>query len=392
MDRHEVISFLYHKRWKLSSVLCHDAAMSKRENNVSDVWPRELVRWFEREHRPMPWRSDPSPYKVWISEIMLQQTQVVTVIPYFDRFVTRFPSFAILAAADLQEVLKLWEGLGYYSRARNLHQAARVLVKNHDGNPPPTVAGLRELPGIGAYTAAAIASIAFGEPVPSVDGNVLRVCSRLWGIDTPMRDKALADDVRTRLTPLIRKVNPSHFNQAMMETGALICKPRNPQCGRCLLSRYCVAFKTDRTESLPVVEKAEKVPHYRVGVGVIWKRGRLLIARRAETQMLGGLWEFPGGKQKKGETLEATAAREILEETGLSVRVGAPVVTVKHAYSHFKITMTAFRCEWVSGRARPKASVELKWILPAALVDYPMPRANRRIAEAHSIRSGKSSS
>jgi A/G-specific adenine glycosylase len=354
--------------------------MSKREKTLSVSWPRELVRWFEREHRPMPWRSDPSPYKVWISEIMLQQTQVVTVIPYFDRFLARFPSVEALAAADLQDVLKLWEGLGYYSRARNLHQAARIILEQHGGQPPRTAARLRELPGIGAYASAAIASIAFGEPVPSVDGNVLRVCSRLWGIDTPMRDKALADDVRSRLAPLIRTVNPSHFNQAMMETGALVCKPRNPLCGQCLLSRTCVAFRTKRTHELPVVEKAAKVPSYRIAVGVIWKRGRILIARRAETQMLGGLWEFPGGKQEKGETLEQTAAREILEETGLAVRVGKPYATVKHAYSHFKITMTAFRCDWRSGRASPKASVELKWVAPAALADYPMPRANRRIA------------
>ena len=197
-----------------------------------------------------------------------------------------------------------------------------------------------------------------------------------------MRDKALADDVRTRLTPLIRMVNPSHFNQAMMETGALICKPRNPVCGGCLLSRYCVAFKAGRTGELPVVEKAAKVPHYRIAVGVIWKKGRILIARRAEKQMLGGLWEFPGGKQKKGETLERTALREIEEETGLTVRGGKSYATVKHAYSHFKVTMTAFRCEWVSGRAVPKASVELKWIPPVELANYPMPRANRRIAEA----------
>ena len=328
----------------------------------------------------MPWRSDPSPYKVWISEIMLQQTQVVTVIPYFDRFIARFPSFRSLALANLQDVLMLWEGLGYYSRARNLHQAARLIVEKHGGKPPRTAEELSELPGIGAYTAASIASIAFGEPVPSVDGNVLRVCSRLWGLSTPMRDKALADDVRARLTPLIQKVNPSHFNQAMMETGALICKPRNPLCGECLLSRYCVAFQTKRTQELPVVQKAAKIPHYRIAVGVIWKKGRILIARRGEKQMLGGLWEFPGGKQLKGETLGQTVAREIAEETGLQVSVGAQYATVNHAYSHFRITMTAFKCDWLSGRTRAKASDELRWVLPADLFNYPMPRANRNIA------------
>ena len=329
----------------------------------------------------MPWRSDPSPYKVWVSEIMLQQTQVVTVIPYFDRFVSRFPSFKALAAADQQEVLKLWEGLGYYSRARNLHQAARRIQEHHGGTPPQTADELRTLPGVGPYTAAAIASIAFGEPVPSVDGNVLRVCSRLWGLETPMRDKALADEVRARLTPLIATVNPSHFNQAMMETGALICAPRNPDCTHCLLARHCVAFKAGRTAELPVVERAARTPHYRVAVGVVWKRGRILIARRAEDQMLGGLWEFPGGKQERGETLEQTVIREIAEETGLQVTVTGRYATVKHAYSHFRITLTAYRCEWRSGTARPKSAVELRWIPPARLTDFPMPRANRRIAE-----------
>lgn len=345
-------------------------------------WPRELVQWFERDHRSMPWRSDPSPYKVWVSEIMLQQTQVVTVIPYFDRFIKRFPSFPDLAAADLQSVLKLWEGLGYYSRARHLHEAAKVITNKYGGSPPRTAAELRQLPGVGPYTAAAIASIAFNEPVPSVDGNLLRVCSRLWGLDTPMRDKALTDDIRDRLTPLIRTVNPSHFNQAMMETGALICRPRNPLCDKCLLSKCCVAFQKGRTRELPVVKRALKIPHYRVGVGVVWKRGKILIAKRHESQMLGGLWEFPGGKQMKNESLDETVMREVAEETGVQCRVEIPYVTVKHAYSHFKITLTAYKCCWLSGRGYAKASAELKWVLPSELMNYPMPRANRRVVDA----------
>lgn len=346
------------------------------------LWPGKLVRWFELEHRAMPWRCDPSPYKVWVSEMMLQQTQVVTVLPYFDRFIARFPSFGVLAAADLQEVLKLWEGLGYYSRARHLHQAANLIVRDYGGHPPRTAEALRTFPGIGPYAAAAIASIAFNEPVPSVDGNVLRVCSRLWGLDTPMRQKGLADEIRARLTPLIQRVNPSYFNQAMMETGALICKPNNPLCGKCLLSRYCVAFKTGRTAELPRVERKKVVPHYRIGVGVVWKQGKILITKRHETQMLGGLWEFPGGKQRKGESLKETVVREVAEETGVQCQVNAPYVTVKHAYSHFKITLTAFKCQWRSGRARAIAVAETKWIIPSALSAYPMPRANRRVVEA----------
>jgi len=346
------------------------------------IWPQELVRWFEREHRPMPWRSDPSIYKIWVSEIMLQQTQVVAVIPYFERFIKRFPSFRDLAMADLQSVLKLWEGLGYYSRARHLHQAAKMMVQEYGGKPPRTAEELQRFPGVGSYTAAAIASMAFRDPVPSVDGNLLRVCSRLWGLDTPMREKRLADDIRARLTPLIKTVNPSHFNQALMEIGALLCKPCKPLCSKCLLARLCVAFKMKRTDELPVVKRAGKVPHYRIGVGVVWKGRKILIARRHEVQMLGGLWEFPGGKQLKKEPLNKTVAREVEEETGMRCRVEEPYVTVKQSYSHFKVTLTAFKCCWLSGRAHAKASAAVKWIRPSELMNYPMPRANRRVVEA----------
>lgn len=370
-------------KWKWLSgfpLQCHSDYHEQMKSKPE--WPRDLVRWFEQGHRAMPWRSDPSPYKVWVSEIMLQQTQVVTVIPYFDRFIRRFPSFNDLAAADLQEVLKLWEGLGYYSRARNLHKAAKMISLDYGGESPRTMAELMKFPGIGSYTAAAIASIAFSEPVPSVDGNLLRVCSRFWGLAAPMRSKLLADEVRTRLTPLIRAVNPSYFNQALMEMGALICKPRKPLCDHCLLSKSCKAYKTGRIEEFPVIERGGKIPHYRIGVGVIWKGRKILIARRHETQMLGGLWEFPGGKQKQRESLSDTVKREVLEETGVTCSVEGPYVTVKHAYSHFRITLTAYKCRWLSGRASPRASSELRWIGPLEFVDYPMPRANRRIVDA----------
>jgi len=349
---------------------------------TTPTWPKDLVRWFERDHRPMPWRSDPSPYKVWVSEIMLQQTQVVTVIPYFDRFVLRFPSFAALAAADPQDILKLWEGLGYYSRARNLQQAARIITTRHGGTPPHTAAALLEFPGIGPYTAAAIASIAFGEPVPTVDGNVLRVFSRFWGLANPLRDKTLADTIRCRLAPLIRTVNPSHFNQAMMETGALVCRPRNPDCAACLLARHCKAFNTNRTGELPVTTRAVAGPHHAVVAAVIMRRGRLLIACRHEKGMLGGLWEFPGGRPRLGEPPARAIRRLIREETGLTVTADAPYRPVKHAYSHFRITLTAFPCVARAGRARTGSAASVKWIRPAELPLYPMSRAMRRIADA----------
>ncbi len=334
----------------------------------------------------MPWRTKPTPYRVWVSEIMLQQTQVATVTPYFERFVERFPDVAAVAAADVQDVLRLWEGLGYYSRARNLHKAATHVVTSLGGMLPETHDDWLALPGIGPYTAAAIASIAFGEPVPAVDGNVLRVCARLWGLRDPVKDAAVTNRVRARLCPLIRNVNPSSFNQGMMETGALVCRPRHPDCDHCVLRPDCVAFRDGLVGSLPVVRPTPALPHHIIGVGVIWKAGRILIARRRDDQMLGGLWEFPGGKQCRGETIEQTVRREVREETGLRVRVGDSYATVRHAYSHFRITLKAFRCEWISGTPRPRASAELKWIAPGDLSRYPFPRANRRISDVITLR------
>jgi A/G-specific adenine glycosylase len=313
---------------------------------------------------------------------MLQQTQVATVIPYFERFILRFPTVRHLATAPLQDVLKAWEGLGYYSRARNLHLAAQVVMRELGGKLPETAEALRRLPGVGLYSSAAIASIAFREPVPAVDGNVLRVCCRLWGLrgnDSAHKTAAL---IRTRLTPLMRAANPSHLNQAIMELGALVCKPRSPRCGACPVRRWCAALAAGLTHEIPAAVSRPRLPHHRIGVGIVWKRGRILIAKRRSEQMLGGLWEFPGGKHKTGESLEATVLREIREETGLRVRVNKAYCTVKHAYSHLRVTITAFRCEWLGGRALPRAAAEVKWILPEALNQFPFPRANRRIADA----------
>lgn len=342
-------------------------------------WPRRLLAWFSRHQRRMPWRDDPKPYRVWVSEVMLQQTQVDTVIPYFNRFIARLPTMQALAKADQQVVLKLWEGLGYYSRARNLHKAAQLVCERFNGKLPQTYEGLQEIPGVGPYIAAAIASIAFGKAVPVVDGNVLRVFARFWGIDDDIREPRTRHAMFERLTPIIAKADPSSFNQAMMELGALVCSPKSPKCGDCPLKVDCVAFSQRRTAELPVKSKRPPVPHYNIAVGVVWRGGKVLIGRRKETQMLGGLWEFPGGKMKAGESAEAAAVREVSEETGLSVRILHKYCVVQHAYTHFKITLHAFACESASGRARPHTTDELKWVQPGELQDYPFPTANKKI-------------
>jgi A/G-specific adenine glycosylase len=341
-----------------------------------------VLRWFDREGRKdLPWQREATPYRVWVSEIMLQQTQVRTVIPYFERFVAEFPTVRALADADLERVLKAWEGLGYYSRARNLHRAARA-VADRVGELPGTYEALLELPGLGTYAAAAVASIAYGEPVPAVDGNVLRVLARFWGIGDGIDRAQVRARLRERLDPIVRASDPARFNQALMELGALLCRPQSPRCEECPLRPECVAHATDRTAELPVRRRRGAVPHHDIAVGIIWRRGSVLIARRREDQMLGGLWEFPGGKRQGDERLEETAHREIREETGLSVRVGGTCCVVRHAYTHMRITLTAFHCRVISGRARARAADEIRWVRPGELVRHPFPKASLKVIDA----------
>lgn len=342
-------------------------------------WAHELSRWFGTHQRDMPWRETPSPYRTWVSEMMLQQTQVDTVIPYFGRFIERFPNVEALAAAPQDDVLKQWEGLGYYSRARNLHKAAQQVVSVHAGLLPTTYLDLQTLPGIGPYAAAAIASIAYEVPVPVVDGNVLRVFARFWGLETDIRLPRIRQAIFDRLMPVIATQMPSVFNQAIMELGALVCTPKKPQCERCPIQSDCVAYATDQTETLPVKAKAKPVPHYVIGVGLIRYQGQVLIAKRKESGMLGGLWELPGGKQTADESIESTVAREILEETGLTVTVVKPLCVIKHAYTHFKITMHTYLCEAPHDRAVANSSTEVRWVYPNDLEKYAFPTATYKV-------------
>ena len=311
---------------------------------------------------------------------MLQQTQVMTATPYFERFVAAFPDIERLASAELEQVLKCWEGLGYYSRARNLHKAAGILVAAHRGRLPCTYDQLLDLPGIGSYTAAAVASIAFGQPVPVVDGNVLRTFARFWAIREDVRSAAVRKRIFEQLEPLIRQSSaPSAFNQAVMELGALICRPRTPDCERCPLRSACAAERRGLTGQLPSRSKRAATPHYQIAVGVIWHDGKLLITRRGLEQMLGGLWEFPGGKQEPDETLEETVVREVQEEVALLVAPTGKLCEVQHAYSHFSITLTAFHCHVLSGTVCPADGRPFRWAEPRDLDRFPFPQANKRV-------------
>ncbi len=346
------------------------------------AFPASLLEWYAAHQRPLPWRARPDPYAVWVSEIMLQQTRVDTVIPYFERWLARFPDIPALAAADQRDVLTLWEGLGYYSRARNLHRAAQIVVAQHGGQLPDSVGALRKLPGIGPYTAGAIASLAFGQDEALVDGNVRRVLARLFNLEIP------ADSTQgmKQLWGLARQHLPAgraaDYNQGLMELGALICLSKNPDCGNCPLAEICEANQLGLQTQRPILAPKIPVPHYTVTAAVITLNGNILIAQRPTDGLLGGMWEFPGGKLDPGESLAECLAREILEELGVRIIIGEEMGIYHHAYTHFKVTLHAFGCRISpEGQSPRKIGVaDFKWVRPPELSDYPMGKIDRQIA------------
>ena len=338
---------------------------------------RALLEWYPKIRRDLPWRKSKDPYKIWISEIMLQQTQVKTVLPYFNRFCFLFPTVRDLARADLQTVLKAWEGLGYYSRARHLHQAARRIDGSLEGRVPDDWERLRELPGIGDYTAAAVLSIAFDKPYAVVDGNVKRVLSRLFLIEEPVNRPAGHKRYQGVATQLLAARAPGDYNQAMMELGALVCSPGKPDCARCPLTAYCKARRTEATGHYPVRIKTQRTPRHRWVAAVIRKNGRLLLVKRPEKGLLGGLWEFPCYTADSKANPAAVQDR-LAALLGIETAVGNKLVSVAHAYTHFKIRMDVYLCDWIRGRVRLNGPSDWQWIESGRLEAFPLHRAVRK--------------
>jgi A/G-specific adenine glycosylase len=342
-----------------------------------------LIAWFREHQADLPWRRTRDPYTVWLSEIMLQQTQVAAVIGYFERFVAKFPTVEALASASLDEVLKAWEGLGYYSRARNLHKTSKIVADELGGDIPNSVEGLLKLPGIGRYTAGAIASLAFGVDAPLLDGNVIRVLTRIFNIDA---DVTLAE-TQKKLWLLTEEILPSgqaaQWNEGLMELGRVICTPRSPDCYRCPVNEFCQAYKLGVQEQRPVKTPKAKTPHYDVTAGVIRREdGKMLIAQRPVDKMLGGLWEFPGGKRDEGESLPECLQREIDEELGIEIVVGQQIATVRHGYTHFSITLYAFECRHIGGEAQAIGCADFAWVSEDQLDAYAFPVTDRKIIAA----------
>ena len=349
---------------------------------MHNQFAQHILDWYEKNRRDMPWRNDKDPYRIWISEIMLQQTRVDQAWPYFERFISQFPTVYDLAKADQQQVLKAWEGLGYYSRARNLHAASKMIVEEYDGKLPEEYDEIIKLKGIGPYTAAAITSIAFGKANAVVDGNVIRVITRFYGIEEDVRKTGTTKQVQEHVNELISHEYPAEFNQGLMEIGSLVCTPTKPKCEECPISYDCVATKTAKTDTIPYKSPAKKKPHKHIGVGIIeGDDGKVLIALRPENVMLGGLWEFPGGKQEEGESIQQTVERELKEELGVEVHAYKEFMKLKHVYSHFSITLHAFNCKLLSGTPKPKSSQEIRWVNISELEEYPFPKANKQLTE-----------
>jgi A/G-specific adenine glycosylase len=330
----------------------------------------------------MPWRNNRTPYRIWISELMLQQTRVDQVIPYFNRFMKRFPSLKSLAAASQEEVLKQWEGLGYYSRARNLHKTAQIISKDWKGRFPRTTKELLELPGIGSYTAAAMGSIAFNLDLAVLDGNVIRVLSRLFVYPKDVRSTPAKKELQQLADDLLVRGDAGNFNEAMMELGATVCLPKNPQCGDCPFSKVCLGRQSGNPVDYPIKAPKKKVPHLVVGAAVVVNsKGKVLVAQRRDSDMLGGLWEFPGGKQEIGETIQQCIARELKEELGINIEVGNFLITVKHAYSHFTMELHTYFAKIKSGRPRPIECQNFQWLEISNLRKLPYSKADLKIID-----------
>ena len=341
-----------------------------------------LLAWFDRTSADLPWRQSRDPYRVWLSEIMLQQTQLETVKGYYLRFVAVYPTVQDLAAAPLDDVLKLWEGLGYYRRARNLHRAAQIVVQDMGGQFPQDAARLQSLPGVGQYTAGAVASIAFDQPAPVLDGNVIRVLARLYDLPDDVTRSATTRKLWELAEQLLPAQRPGDYNQAIMELGQMICRPKQPACDTCPVRDHCRARANGTQHERPVKRRKPATPHYDVAAGMVWNdAGQLLIAQRPLDGLLGGLWEFPGGKLEAGETLPVCLKRELREELAIEVEVGELFTVVKHAFTHFKITLHAFTCTYIDTGTPPQALGvrAFAWVTPDQLDAYSFGKADRAV-------------
>jgi len=342
---------------------------------------RTLLAWYRRHRRALPWRNARDPYAIWVSEIMLQQTQVRTAEPYFRRFLQHLPTVHALAEASEDDLLRLWEGLGYYSRVRAMRRAAQVLVEQRGGRLPADAASLRKLPGIGPYTAGAISSIAFGRPEPAVDGNVTRVLCRLRSLSGDPSRAPLREELWGLAGRLVPSQRPGDFNQALMELGATVCRPTRPACNRCPLERECLGAAQGLAAALPVKQQRPSTRRIREAAALIRRRGRwLLVQPGAEEPRWAGLWQFPFAQVDETDDPSRVLQSAVTAQVGLHAAVGDCAVSLSYAVTRYLVRLEAFRCAVGPGRARPGRSGAVRWANGDELSLLAMPAPHRKIA------------
>ncbi len=343
---------------------------------MTDPFSKKLLNWFDANARSLPWRDTHDPYKIWVSEAMLQQTTVKTVLGYYDKWLGTFPDLESLASAPVGKVLKAWQGLGYYNRARNFHRSAQIVVNDHHGILPSDPEALRKLPGFGPYMTASVASIAFDVRIPLVDANVRRVVMRLTNIHGPAV-ASLDDEILVFLNKVLPARRCGDFNQALMELGATVCTTKNPACEVCPVNRGCLAFKAGTQEQIPTPKKVV-INQITAVIGLISKDRKFLIQQRPAGGLLAGLWEFPGGKvEKTDNSLKEALARELLEELGHPCLVGEEFCRVRHYYTTNKVHLIAFHAALGTGRFKLKK--HQRWVSLNELHEYAMPSGNAKI-------------
>ncbi|WP_078429133.1 A/G-specific adenine glycosylase [Alkalihalobacterium alkalinitrilicum] len=339
----------------------------------------QLVNWFEEHKRDLPWRKTRDPYRIWVSEIMLQQTRVDTVIPYYNNFIQKFPTLQDLAFAEEQEILKAWEGLGYYSRVRNLQAAVREVAEEYGGKVPDTKEKISQLKGVGPYTAGAVLSIAYNKPEPAVDGNVMRVISRVLLIEEDIGKVKTRTIFERALSKMISKQKPSEFNQGLMELGALVCTPKSPGCLLCPVREYCRAYHAGKEKSLPIKEKKTKVKAKDMAAIVLRNNtGEVLIERRPETGLLAKLWQFPNIETIKDAKQQHESLREYLKtEYAMTVEVGEIVQKVKHVFSHLIWSISVYEGTILS--EKPIDNDNIRWVNENSIESFPFPVSHQKI-------------
>ncbi|RFU62995.1 A/G-specific adenine glycosylase [Peribacillus glennii] len=351
----------------------------------------DLISWFEKEQRELPWRKDQDPYKVWVSEIMLQQTRVETVIPYFNRFIEWFPTLEDFAEADEEKILKAWEGLGYYSRVRNLHSAVKEVCETYNGMVPDTPEAISKLKGVGPYTAGAVLSIAYGKPEPAVDGNVMRVLSRILLIEEDIAKPRTRKIFEEAVRELIDHGNASFFNQALMELGALICTPGVPACLLCPVREHCVAFGEGVQAQLPVKTKKKKSRAVQLVAAILTNnQGDLLIHKRPANGLLANLWEFPNFEihnqlLPKREVFQ----QQFLDAYGAKPEIGEVITKIDHVFSHLVWNVDTFAGkldESIDQQVLDKH--HLKWVSQQEIQDYAFSVSHQKMFAAYTSGTG----